>query len=148
MILSSGDSNTWCSASDSSMVPRLAPIWPPVTALLSIRKRRILRAISSSSAKVADFTRAGVIVARSAARGSFTVIMDLFCRVQENRLAAALPLDIHAAVHAELALDPETAAFDESNQVVLVVLAQVRRQQRVVERAPPQQRRFENQASA
>src|SRR5258705_2919801 len=75
MILSSGDSNTRCRASDSSIVPRFAPMWPPVTALLSMRNCRILPASSSSSANEADRTRAGVRLARSAASVSFAVIM-------------------------------------------------------------------------
>src|SRR5262245_25765417 len=75
MILSPGDSNTLWSASDSSMVPRFAPMCPPVTALLSIRNRRIFAARSSSSRKPAARTRSGVSFESSTDSASFSVIM-------------------------------------------------------------------------
>src|SRR5262249_57423814 len=75
MILSAGDSNTLWSASDSWMVPRFAPMCPPVTALLSIRNRRIFAARSSSSPKLAVRTRSGVSFESSTDSASFSVIM-------------------------------------------------------------------------
>src|SRR5262249_239461 len=75
MILSPGDSNTLWSASDSSMVPRFAPMCPPVMALLSIRNRRIFAARSWSSLKLAARTRSGVSLDSSTDSASFSVIM-------------------------------------------------------------------------